>query len=478
MRKYLAQFVLIVFITLVSLPAFAQAKTSGKPDAGRPAAAAQPASAEAALPKPKFNISRFKGPIGKRYVLPDGMILLVKEERSLPMVTISMIIRAGAVDEPYKKAGLAHLTAALLTKGAAGMSAMDISGKIDFMGASLGVGGSADYAVAHLTVLKKDLGAGFSLFSKVLIKPTFAQSEINRMKKDVKAGILREEQSPSYVAQKAYQKMVFGGKSPYGRPVEGTAASLDAITRDDIVSFHKEFYVPNNCIMAVVGDISPAEAKGLVAKYMASWKRKKAPKPSIPAPPKMALRRKYINRDVTQATILMGHVGVARDNPDYYKLYVMNYILGGGGFVSRILNTIRDNMGLAYDAYSYFDAHKYSGAYTVGMQTKNDTAKKAMEETLKIIKNMKTAPVTDKEISDAKDFIYGSFARRMDTDSKMADLLAQVEFYRLGLNYFEVYYNGIHNVTKKDVLDVAKKYLHPGKMDIVVVGNLKAAGLK
>ena len=463
----------IFLFALLCSPAFAQPKAPGKP-AARPAST----SAEAALPKPVFNISRFKGPIGKRYVLKDGMILLVKEERSLPMVTISMIIRAGSVMEPYRKAGLAHLTAALLTKGAAGMGAMDISGKIDFIGASLGVGGSTDYAVAHLTVLKKDLNTGFSLLSKVLIQPTFAQSEIDRTKKDIKAGILREEQSPSYVAQKAYQEMVFGGESPYGRPVEGTAASLDAITRDDIVAFHNDFYAPNNCIMAVVGDITPAEAKGLVDKYMAGWKQKKIPKPIIPAPPKMALRRKYINRDVTQATILMGHVGVARENPDYYKLYVMNYILGGGGFVSRILNTIRDNMGLAYDAYSYFDARKYSGTYTVGMQTKNDTAKEAMKETLKIIKNMKAAEVSDKELSDAKNFIYGSFARKMDTDSKMADLLAQVEFYKLGINYFEMYYNGIKNVTKEDVLKVAREYLHPDKMDIVVVGNMKAAGIK
>ena len=230
MRKYLAQIILIVFIMLASLPAFAQDKASKATAAGRPA------SAEAALPKPKFDVSRFKGPIGKRYVLPDGMILLVKEERSLPMVTISMIIRAGSVMEPYKKAGLAHLTAALLTKGAAGMSAMDISGKIDFIGASLGVGGSTDYAAAHLTVLKKDLDTGFSLLSKVLIQPTFAQPEIDRTKKDIKAGILREEQSPGYVAQKAYQKMVFGEENPYGRPVEGTAASLDAITRNDIVT--------------------------------------------------------------------------------------------------------------------------------------------------------------------------------------------------------------------------------------------------
>ncbi len=463
----------ILFLSALSLgfPAFAQ---DGADKAGQQASA----SASNALPKPKIDISRFKGPIGKRYVLDNGMILLVKENRSLPMVTVSMIIKAGSVMETPEKAGLAHLTAGLLTKGAAGMSAMDISGAIDYMGASLDVGGGTDYATAHLTVLKKDLDTGFSLLSKVLIHPAFAQSEIDRMKKDVKAGILREERSPGYVAQKAYQKMVFGDENPYGRPVEGTVASLNAITRDDIVAFHDNFYVPNNCIIAVVGDITPAEAKKLIGKYMADWGQKPVPKPNIPAPPKMALRRKYINRDITQASILMGHIGVTRENPDYYKLYVMNYILGGGGFVSRILNTIRDDMGLAYEAYSYFDARKYDGAYTVGMKTRNDTAKKAMEETLKIIGNMKTAPVSDKELSDAKDFIYGSFARKMDTDSKMADLLAQVEFYKLGLNYFEVYYNGIHKVTKEDVLNVARKYLHPNRMDIVVVGNLKEAWIK
>jgi zinc protease len=157
---------------------------------------------------------------------------------------------------------------------------------------------------------------------------------------------------------------------------------------------------------------------------------------------------------------------------------VMNYILGGGGFVSRILDQIRDNMGLAYSAYSYFDPRKYSGDYTVGMQTKNATAKTAIDETLKIIENMKAKPVSDKELQDAKDFIFGSFARKMDTNSKIAGLLSQVEFYNLGLNYFEVYYNAINKVTKDDVLKAAQKYLHPDKMDIVVVGNLKEAGIK
>lgn len=441
------------------------------------AAEKQPA-AEPALPRPKTDISRFRGPIGERVVLDNGMVLLVKENHALPMVTVSMIIKAGSVMEPPAKAGLGYLTARLLTKGAGKMSATDISDAIDYVGGSLEVGGGVDFATAKLTVLKKDLDTGFSLLSNVLISPTFKQAEIDRLKNDTRAAILRKEQEPDQVAQKAYVRMVFGEDNPYGRPVEGTATTVDGITREDIVAFHKDFYVPNNCIMAVVGDITPKEAKALISKYMSGWKKKAVRGPKIPAPPKMAPGHDYINMGISQANVLMGHLGITRENPDYYTVYVMNYILGGGGFASRILDQIRDNMGLAYSAYSYFGAQRYSGDYTVGIQTKNATAKTAIDETLKIIKNMKAAPVSDKELQDAKDYISGSFALKMDTNAKIADLLTQVEYYNLGLNYFEVYYNAINKVTKDDVLKAAQKYLHPNKMDIVVVGNLKEAGIK
>ncbi len=154
----------------------------------------------------------------------------------------------------------------------------------------------------------------------------------------------------------------------------------------------------------------------------------------------------------------------------------MNYILGGGGFASRILDKVRDDMGLAYSAYSYFIANKYQGCYMAGLETKNQSAKTAIDETLKIIENMRKEPVTDKELQDAKDYITGSFPRKMDTNSKIAELLTQVEFYNLGLNYFEMYEREITKVTKEDVLEVAKKYLHPDNIYIIEVANLKEAG--
>jgi zinc protease len=357
------------------------------------------------------------------------------------------------------------------------MSANDISEAIEYVGGSLSTGGSTDYATANLKVLKKDLDTGFSLLAKVLTKPAFDQAEVDRLSKAIKAGIIRSEQEPESVASKAFAKAVYGADNPYGRPVEGTVESIDKLTRDDIQTFHDKYYAPNNCIMAVVGDISAAEAKKLISIYFAEWKKKESAAPVIPSTPlPNGVQMVQIDREITQANILMGHPGINRENPDYYRLYVMNYILGGGGFASRILDKIRDDMGLAYSAYSYFGANKYQGSYMVGLETKNQSAKTAIDETLKIIDNIRKEPVTDKELQDAKDYITGSFPRKMDTNSKIAELLAQVEFYNLGLNYFEMYEREITKVTKEDILDAAKKYLHPDNIYIIEVANLKEAG--
>lgn len=418
-------------------------------------------------------------PLGERYVLDNGMVLLVKENHALPVVMVNMIIKAGSIMEKPEKAGLAHLTAGLMTKGAGGMSANEISEAIEFVGGSLSVGGGTDYASAGLTVLKKDADAGFGLLGKVLKQPAFDQSEIDRLKKTIKAGIIRGEQDPGTVASKAYAKAVFGETHPYGRPMVGTVETADAITRDDIVGFHDALYAPNNSIIAVVGDITADEAKALIARHLSGWDRKGIPAPVFPDTPKASgVKDITVNRDITQANMLMGHLGISREDPDYYALYVMNYALGGGGFASRILDKIRDDMGLAYSAYSYFMAQKYGGSFQVGMETKNESAKTAIDETLKLVEKMKTEGVTDAELQDAKDYITGSFPRRQDTNSKIADLLAQVEYYNLGLDYFDMYQREVSKVTKDDVLRVAGKYLHPDNIYVVVVGDLKKAGME
>jgi len=427
---------------------------------------------------PKAEAKSPRPPIGERFVLDNGMVLLVKENHALPVVMVNIIIKAGAVMEPPEKAGLAHLTAGLLTKGAGSMSATDISEAIDFIGGSLGFGGGDDYASGSLTILKKDEDTGFSLLATTLLKPKFDQDEIDRLKKSVKAGIIRGEQDPGTVAEKAFSKAVYGEKHPYGIPTEGTLETLDNISREDIASFYERYYAPNNTIMAVVGDITADEAKALIAKHLSTWQKKEVAEPTFPPlPAPKGVETIKIDRDITQANILMGHAGVRREDPDYYKLYVMNYILGGGGFVSRLLDKIRDDMGLAYDVHSYFYPSKYGGGFQVGMSTKNASAKQAVDEALRIMEGMRNQPVTDKELQGAKDYITGSFPMKTDTNAKIAGLLTQVEYYNLGLDYFDMYESEINKVTKEDIQKAAQKYLHPDNLYIVVVAKQKEAGM-
>jgi zinc protease len=185
-----------------------------------------------------------------------------------------------------------------------------------------------------------------------------------------------------------------------------------------------------------------------------------------------------IDRDLTQANIVLGHIGISRENPDYYAVSVMNYILGGGGFSSRLMQSIRDSMGLAYDVHSFFRPYKESGTFEIGVQTKNESAQIALDEISKQLERIRKEHVSDEELSEAKSYLTGSFSRRLDTNRKIADFLASVEFYNLGDDYVKKYADYINAVTKEDVLRVAQKYLDPEQYILVVVANQKKAVLK
>jgi len=223
--------------------------------------------------------------------------------------------------------------------------------------------------------------------------------------------------------------------------------------------------------MAVVGDISHEEMTEALNQAFRSWnKGEPPPKPVIlPATPEIGMIR--VNKDLTQANIVLGQRGVGRENPDYYALQVMNYILGGGGFSSRAMDSIRNQRGLAYSVYSYFSADKGRGTFQFVMQTKNETALQAIGIAKEEIRRIREAPVSEAELNDAKDYLTGSFPLRFDTMGKVANFLAQVEYFELGLDYTERYPDMIRKITGDDVKRVAQKYLEPEKMITVMVGN-------
>lgn len=410
--------------------------------------------------------------VPKRTVLNNGLVLLTSEQRALPMVSIELLIDAGSRNEPAHQAGLANLASTLLTHGTQKRSATQISEALDFMGASLSAGAGEDVSTVSLTVLKKDLAAGLELLAEILTQSNFPQPEIDRQKQAVIASIRAREEDPGAVAATAFAAALFP-KSPYGRPVEGTEASVKGLQQKSLQEFYKRNYRPNRTIIAVVGDVAEQEIAQALNKALKGWvKGTPGTKPVPPAEIGKA-QTVRISKDLTQANIVLGHDGVVRDNPDYYAIQVMNYIMGGGGFSSRVMDSIRNERGLAYSVYSYFGAEKSHGSFQFVMQTKNETAFDAIQIAKEEMSRMREQQVSEAELNDAKDYLTGSFPLRFDTNRKVASFLAQVEYYELGLDYPERYAELIRKVTRDDVLRVAKQYLHPEELTVVVVANPK-----
>jgi zinc protease len=415
--------------------------------------------------------------VPKRSVLSNGMVLLTSEQRALPMVALELVIDAGSRHESAQQAGLANLTSKLLTYGTKKRSALQISESLDFIGASLETGAGENTASVSLTILKKDLAVGLELLAEILTSSTFPQEEIDRQKQAIIAGIRAQEEDPGAVAGKAFAAALFP-QSPYGRPVEGTEASVKSLQAQSLRDFFSRYYRPNRSIMSVVGAVSEQEITQALDQALRGWSKGVASAP--PAAPSRigAAQTVRIDKDLTQANIILGHAGVPRGHPDYYALQVMNYILGGGGFSSRAMDSIRNERGLAYSVYSFFGADKSHGSFQFIMQTKNESAEEAVRLALEEIRRIREQPVSEQELNDAKNYMTGSFPLRFDTNRKVAGFLAQVELFELGLDYPNRFGALVDKVSRDDVQRVARQFLQPEKLITVVVGNQKKIAAK
>jgi zinc protease len=413
----------------------------------------------------------------QRMVLPNHLVLLTSEDHSLPFVTLQLLIDSGSQRDPSGEEGLALLTARGLLLGTPRHTANQINEVLDLMGASLNSSSGRDYATLTLRILKKDLDKGLDLFMEVLTQPVFPEEEVKREVEKTLAAIQSEEDQPDEVAEKAFLKTLFLN-SPYGHPVEGTRESVSKLTREGVARFYRSYYHPNNAILTVIGDMTNEELKDKLIPRLEKWPMGEIPK--LPFISKFENEQKTvkINRPITQANILLGHAGVSRGNPDFYAITVMNYILGGGGFASRLMGEIRNKRGLAYSVGSFFDPGKYPGSFQVVLQTKNSSARDAISLSLQQMERIQKELVSEKELEGAKKYLIGSFPMRLDTQGKLANFLTQVEYYGLGLDYPEKYPSLIRSITREEVLRVAKKYLHPQRYVLVIVANLKEAGME
>ena len=412
--------------------------------------------------------------LGTRHQLPNNLVWLFSPQTELPLVTLELLIKAGTLEDPPGKEGLANLTASLLRNGTKSRPSAKIAEELDFIGARLAVDGGDDFATVSLTVLKKDLGPALELLQDILLNPIFPAAEVLLKVNQFKAALASAEDEPKVVASRAFIKDLYGA-FPYNHPAMGTPQGLTAITRQDLMEFHRKYYRPNNTVLSLVGDLTPDEAQQLVTKIFGAWAAAPRPAAKLPAIPPLHRRQEVvIDKDISQANIILGNLGIARQNPDFYAFQVMNYLLGGGGFVSRLMDDIRVNRGLAYSVYSSFEPGLEPGPFIVVLETKNATAGEAITQVVEQLRRMMTQPVTPEELKNAKSYLIGSFPRKMDSMAKRAWLLGYVEVYGLGLDYPWRYPEFIEHLTPADIQKVAGKYLQTEKYLLVVVGKKSA----
>ena len=413
-------------------------------------------------------------PTVERIVLPNKLVLLVFQDHSIPAVTLELLVGAGSWLDPPNAKGLANLTNRSLLLGSRYFSYDEINSRLDFIGANLDVDCRKDLATLSMQMLKKDLDNGLGLFVDLLVGPTFPQSDVTREKEDILGKLRSQEDDPLEVANRAFEKALFMN-SPYASPVEGSETSLREIGTDDLARFYSSYYRPNNAILVIGGDITPAEVQSRIVPRLLQWQP--AEIPAMHFQPEFAegATTVKIDKPVSQASIIIGGPAVERADKDYYAFAVMSQILGSGNLSSRLMAEIRVNKGLAYSVESFLFARKHAGSFKVVLQTKDSSAKEAIDLALKEMDRMKREPVSESELENAKNFLIGNFPiSHGGTQQNYAKFISLVEYYGLGSDYPDKYPSLINAVTGQDILRVAGKYLKPENV-IVIVGDLKQA---
>jgi zinc protease len=412
----------------------------------------------------------------QRVELPNGLTLLLHEQRRLPIVVAEAFVRDVELREPADKAGVSSLVANMLQEGTKEHSGPQIAEMIEDVGGVLTMTASG----GNVKVLSPDRKLGLGLLFECLSQSDFPKEPLERVRGQILGGIEDEEQRPENRARALYRKLAYG-KHPYGRSLLDEKGNIAKLTRDDCQAFYRKVYVPNNTIVAVVGDFDSKAVIEEVKALTKDWKKEELPKIEVPAVEKPAkFEQKVITMPLAQQLhFYMGHVGIRRDNPDFYKLLVMDYVLGTGpGFTDRLSARLRDRLGLAYTVNANISnsAGDQPGLFTcyIGTENKNFAQVKGlfMEE----LNRIRDKEPTEQEVEDAKLYLVHNLPFHFTTNAAIALQLLYVERNHLGFNYVEDYLKGVKAVTPADVAAVAKKYLDPERMVLAAAGAVDAEG--
>jgi len=404
-----------------------------------------------------------------------GSAVYFVENHDLPILDLSVNFAAGSARDTVEKSGVASITRYLMTLGAAGMSDEAIANKFADVGAVLGGSFDADRAALSLRTLssERERLQALNVFTQILQKPDFPDAVLAREKARIISGLQESATQPESISTKAFMSALYG-THPYSLDDSGEIDTVAAIKRDDLRAFYQQFYGAKGAVIAIIGDVTREQAQQIAESLSAGLPASSAPAPIAAVTAPSQAKEQRIAHPASQSHILLGYTGIKRNDPDLFPLYVGNYILGGGGFVSRLTEEVREKRGLVYSVYSYFMPMAEAGPFQIGLQTKKDQAEAALvlvRETLeKFLKN----GVTEAELKAAKANIIGGFPMRIDSNKKILDYLSVIGFYKLPLNYLDGYNKNVESVTAAQIKDAFNRRLKTQNFVTVIVGDPNA----
>lgn len=415
----------------------------------------------------------------QKFQLANGLPVYLVQKSQVPIIQFGLYFNAGSIYDTDDKLGLARMTADLMDEGAGDLDALALSEKIEFLGISLSASAGLEQLSVNLFTPVSKLNDALPLLSDVLLRPRFEEKELDRKRTEYIVNLAQAHDESRIIASRAFNQMVFGKNHPYARPSGGTEASLKALKGSDLKIFHKDYITPVNGYLVIVGDISKDQAKTMMDKAFAGWTGGTLKTKTIPEPAKSKGVQVFVvdKPDAAQTELRFGSLGVSRSNPEYYPLSIMNTILGGS-FTSRLNQNIREEHGYAYGAGSSFFQPKGKGYFLASSAVQTDVTDKATTEFLKELKGIRE--VSAEDVNKAKNYEALSFPGEFERIENIAYNISDMVYHGLPDNYLNQHMSNLLKVTEADVERVAKNYIDPSNMVIMIVGDKAKidAGLK
>jgi len=403
---------------------------------------------------------------------PGGIKAWLVEEHSIPMVALELNFRGGASLDPDGKEGLSNLLSGLLDEGAGPYDSEAFQRRLQDLAISISFNASRDSFSGSLRTLSENREAAFDLLGLALTQPRFDAEPVARIRDQVVTGIRSRSEDPNTIVGNTFFRVAFPGH-PYGRPTNGTAETVAAVTVDDLKRFVATRFARDNLVIGVVGDVTPAELGKLLDRAFGKLPEKAQIVPIAEVVPQANGRLEVVRKEIPQSVVMWGLPGIKRDDPDYFAAVLMNFVLGGSTFNSRLYSEVREKRGLAYSVYSSVVPFERSALLMGGVGTANERVSLTLDLVRAEIRSIAERGITDEELALAKTYTIGAFALSLDSNARIAQALISLQIYNLGLDYLDRRAGIINAITRADVQRIAQKLLRADAMTVVVVGDPK-----